>query len=78
MLLVVYESFPSSASTEVLATLLFPTNFSRIQSNVRIIIKLRQQFKNNRGYMDRKVEFYEGHLNDMLNRHDSVFSHSDL
>ncbi|KAF2254468.1 hypothetical protein BU26DRAFT_514376 [Trematosphaeria pertusa] len=51
---------------------------SEAELNAGIVRKLRQQSKENGGYMNQKVEFYERHLDDVLSGHDSVFSHSDL
>jgi hypothetical protein len=51
---------------------------SEAELNAGILRKLRHQSKQNRGYLDFKIEFYERHLNDLLKKHGSVFSHSDL
>lgn len=51
---------------------------SEAELNFGIFQKLKQQVKQNGGYMDQKIAFYESHLSVLLSGHDPVFSHSDL
>ncbi|KAF1960488.1 hypothetical protein CC80DRAFT_589899 [Byssothecium circinans] len=53
-----------------------PPTFSGIRPKTQQFADLSS--KENRGYMDHKIGFYERHLDVALSGHDSVFSHSDL